>query len=46
MSRLNKEVKEIESDILGRTEQINEVARQTALKKLKTKFGEDVDYIG
>ena len=22
------------------------VARQTALKKLKTKFGEDVDYIG
>jgi|TARA_Y100000310_G_scaffold93932_1_gene91589 hypothetical protein len=46
MSRLNKEVKEIESDILGRTEQINEVSRQTALKKLKTKFGEDVDYIG
>jgi uncharacterized protein (TIGR00162 family) len=46
MSRLNKEAKEIESDILGRTEQINEIARQTALKKLKSKLGEDVDYIG
>ena len=46
MNRLTKEVKEIESDILGRTEQINEIARQTALKKLKSKFGGDVDYIG
>jgi hypothetical protein len=46
MSRLNKEIKEIESDILGRTEQINEVARQTALKKLKDKIGKEVDYIG
>ncbi len=46
MSRLNKEVKGIESDLLGRTEQMNEVTRQTALKKLKSKFGSDVDYIG
>ena len=46
ISRLNKEVKEIESDILGRTEQISEVARQTTLKKLKSKFGGDADYIG
>ena len=45
ISRLNKEVKDIESDILGRTEQINEVTRKTALKKLKGKLG-DVDYIG
>ena len=46
MSRLNKEIKEIESDLLGRTEQISEVSRQTALKKLKSKFGDGVDYIG
>jgi len=46
MKRLNKEIKEIESDLLGRTEQLSEVARQTALKKLKSKFGEGVDYIG
>ena len=46
MQRLNKEVKEIESDMLQRTEQIGEVAKQTALNKLKSKFGEDMDYIG
>jgi len=46
MSRLNKEIKEIESDLLGRTEQISEIARQTALKKLKSNFGDGVDYIG
>ena len=46
MSRLNKEIKEIESDILGKTEQISEVARQTALRRLKGKFGDSMDYIG
>jgi len=46
MKRLNKEIKEIETELLQRTEQISEVAKHTALKKLKSKFGEDVDYIG
>ena len=46
MNRLNKEIKELETDILSKTEQINEVARQRALKKLKGKFGGEVDYIG
>jgi len=46
MKRLNKEIKEIESDLLYRTEQMSEVSRQTALKKLKSKFGDGVDYIG
>ena len=46
MSKLNKEIKEIESDILGKTEQISEVARQTALRRLKGKFGDGMDYIG
>ena len=45
MKRLNKEIKGIESDMLGKTDQINEVTRQVALKKLKGKLG-DVDYIG
>jgi len=44
--RLHKEIKDIESDILGKTEQINEVTMQTTMNKLKSKFGEDVDYIG
>ena len=46
MKRLNEETKEIEEELMHRTEQISEVARQTALKKLKSKFGEGVDYIG
>jgi len=46
MNRLNKEIKEIESDILERTEQLSGIARQTALKKLKSRFGNGVDYIG
>ncbi|MBW2976571.1 PAC2 family protein [Candidatus Woesearchaeota archaeon] len=45
MSRLNKEIKEIESDILYKTEQMGEIERQAALKKLKSKLG-NVDYIG
>jgi len=46
MQRLHKEIKGIESDILNKTEQFGEVTRQTAIKKLKSKFGGEVDYIG
>jgi len=46
MKRLDKEIKDIEADILKRTEQFSEVSRQTALKKLKGKFGGEIDYIG
>ena len=46
MKRLNDDIKEIEEDLMHRTEQISEVSRQTALKKLRSKFGEGVDYIG
>ena len=46
MKKLHEEIKEMESDILRRTEQIGEVARQTAIKKLKSRIGKDVDYIG
>ena len=46
MKKLHNEIKEMESDILYRTEQVEEVARQTALKKLKGRIGEGADYIG
>ena len=46
MSRLDKEIKEIESDMIKRTEQLSEVSKQTALKKLRGKLGGDMDYIG
>jgi uncharacterized protein len=46
MKKLHEEIKDMESDILQKTEQLEEVSRQTALKKLKNKVGERVDYIG
>ena len=46
MNRLDKEIKEIEGDIIKRTEQLSEVSKQAAIKKLKSKFGGEVDYIG
>jgi len=46
MDRLDKEIKEIESDIMKKTEQFSEVSRQTALKKLKGRLSGEIDYIG
>ena len=46
MNRLDKEIKSVESDMMKRTEQLSEVAKQTALNKLKGKLGGDIDYIG
>jgi len=46
MNRLDKEIQEIEGDIMKRTEQLSEVSKQAAIKKLKSKFGSEVDYIG
>jgi len=46
MKKLHEELKEIEGDIMHRTEQIEEVVRQTAMKKLKGRLGEGADYIG
>ena len=46
MNRLDKEIKDIEGDIMKRTEQLSEVSKQAAIKKLKSKFGGEVDYIG
>ncbi len=46
INKLDKEIKEVESDIMKRTEQLSEVTRATAIKKLKGKLGQETDYIG
>ena len=46
VNKLDKEIKDIESEIIRKTEQLSEVTTQMALKKLQKKFGKDVDYIG
>ena len=46
VNKLDKEIKEIESEILKKSEQIQEVTKSIALNKLKKKSGQDMDYIG
>ena len=46
INKLDKEIKDIESEIMKKTEQLSEVTKQIALKKLQKKLGRDVDYIG
>ncbi len=46
INKLDKEIKDIENEVLKKTEQLSEVSKQFALKKLQKKFGKDVDYIG
>ena len=46
INKLDREIKDIEREILKKTEQLSEVTGQIALKKLQKKFGRDVDYIG
>ena len=46
VDKLDKEIKDIESEILKKTEQLSEVTGQIALKKLQKRLGKDVDYIG
>jgi len=45
-AKLDKEIKDVESEIMKRTEQLSEVTRTTALKKLKSRLGQEMDYIG
>lgn len=46
VNKLDKEIKNIESEILKKAEQLSEVTKQIALKKLQKRFGKEVDYIG
>jgi len=46
LNRLDREIKDIEGEVMKKTKQLSEVAKQSALRKLKTRIGEEVDYIG
>ena len=46
VNKLDREIKDIENEIMKKTEQLSEVANQIVLKKLQRKLGKDVDYIG
>lgn len=46
VDKLDREIKDIESEILKKTEQLSEVTNQIALKKLQKKLGKGIDYIG
>ena len=46
INKLDREIKDIESEIMKKTEQLSEVTKQIALKKLQKRFGKDLDYIG
>lgn len=45
INKLDREIKNIEGEMLKKTEQLSEVTKQIALKKLQSKIGK-VDYIG
>jgi len=46
VNKLDKEIKDIENEIIKKTEQLSEVTKQIALKRFQKKFGKDIDYIG
>ena len=46
ISKLDREIKDIEGEIMKKTEQLSEVTKQIAIKKLQKKLGRDMDYIG
>jgi len=43
---LDKEIKKLESEILQKTKELNQISKETALKKIEGKFGKEVTYIG
>ncbi len=46
INKLDKEIKNIESQIMKKTEQLSEVTKTIALKNLQKRLGKEVDYIG
>ncbi len=46
VNKLDREIKDIESEIIKKTEQLSDVSKQIALKKFQKRFGKEVDYIG
>ncbi len=46
VNKLDKEIKDIENEIMKKTEQLSEVTKQIALKKMQKQLGKGLDYIG
>lgn len=46
LDKLEKDIEEIENEIVKKTKEIGDVSKQVALKKLKGKLGGDMSYIG
>lgn len=46
INKLDKEIKDIEDELMKKTEQLSEVSKAIALKKLQKKIGSDIEYIG
>lgn len=46
LEKLDREIKDIEEDMLKRTEELSNVSRKSAAQKLKSRLGTDVTYIG
>ncbi len=46
LKKLDKEIKNIEMEVMKKTGELSNVSKQTAIKKMKGKFGKDVAYIG
>ena len=46
LDELDSEIEEIEKEMVKRTKDLEDVSKQSAIKKLKGKLGEDASYIG
>lgn len=46
VNKLDREIKDIESEIMKKTGQLSEVTKQIALKKMQKQLGKGLDYIG
>ena len=46
IDKLKKEIEDIEEEMIKRTKDLEEVSKDTALRKLKGKLGGEVSYIG
>lgn len=46
LKNMDKEITDIEKEMMKRTEELTEVSKQTAMKKIKGKMGGEVSYIG
>lgn len=46
LNDLDKEIRDLEVDVIKKSEELSSVSKKAAIKKLKDKIGEEVNYIG